>query len=56
MLNGQASGTNINVTASEFYYILTASDATAWKSKGLTISGANGTITSIKFLANPSVN
>lgn len=56
MLNGQASGANITVTASEFYYILTASDAADWKAKGLTISGANGTITSIKFLANPSVN
>ena len=56
MLNGNASGTNITVTASEFYYILTASDAADWKAKGLTISGAKGTITSIKFLANPSVN
>ena len=56
MLNGNASGTNITVTASEFYYILTASDAADWKAKGLTISGANGTITSIKFLENPSVN
>ena len=56
MLNGQASGENISVTASEFYYILTASDAVDWKAKGLTISGANGTITSIKFIANPSVN
>lgn len=56
MLNGNASGTNITVTASEFYYILTASDAADWKAKGLTISGANGIITSIKFIANPSVN
>ena len=56
ILNGQAGGENISVTASEIYYILTASDASAWKANGITISGANGTITSIKFLANPSTN
>lgn len=56
ILNGQAGGDNISVTASEIYYILTASDASAWKANGITISGANGTITSIKFLANPSTN
>ena len=52
-LNGNAGGENIHVSGKELYYIITASDAAAWKSKGLTISGGNGTITSIKFLANP---
>lgn len=42
------------VNGNDIYYVLTASDATAWKTSGLTISGAGGTVTSIKFLANPS--
>ena len=56
ILNGSASGDNISVTDIDLYYILTASDASAWSSNGLTISGTGGTITSVKFLANPSTN
>ena len=41
---------------SDIYYVLTADDASDWKAHGLTISGANGTVTSIKFLATPSAN
>lgn len=42
------------VNGNDIYYVLTASDATAWKTSGLIISGVGGTVTSIKFLANPS--
>ena len=50
-----SSGTTLT-DGSDIYYVLTASDASAWKASGLTISGANGTVTSIKFLASPSSN
>lgn len=49
------SGTTLT-DGSDIYYVLTASDASDWKASGLTISGANGTVTSVKFLASPSTN
>ena len=48
-LNGNAGGENIHVSGKELYYIITASDAVAWKAKGLIISGS-GTVSSIKFM------
>lgn len=48
-LNGNAGGENIHVSGKELYYIITASDAAAWKAKGLIISGS-GTVSSIKFM------
>lgn len=49
------SGTTLT-DGSDIYYVLTASDASDWKASGFTISGANGTVTSVKFLASPSTN
>lgn len=61
ILNGnvnKAEGDSYNVitpTAKDLYYMLTSSDAVAWKSKNIYIAGS-GTVTSVKFLANPSTN
>lgn len=52
IINGTASGDNISVSGTELYYVLTATDASDWKSSGLTISGQNGTVTGIYFQAN----
>ena len=57
IINGSADSDGV-ITASsiDLYYVLTSSDATAWKSQDMYIAGQNGTVTSVKFLASPSTN
>lgn len=51
-LNGKLSGDDFGIAAGtvDFYYVLTASDARAWKNNGFGIVGPGLTITSIKFM------
>lgn len=52
IVNAVDGGENFNVSAGavDVYYILTASDAAAWKANGFGIVGPGLTITSIKFM------
>ncbi|MCR4579463.1 MAG: glycoside hydrolase family 5 protein [Treponema sp.] len=51
ILNGSVNTSSgvITATASELYYVLTASDATAWKSQDIYLAGQNGTVTGVYF-------
>ena len=53
IVNGSAGGDDV-ITASskDLYYILTASDASAWNTQDIYIAGQNGTITGAYFQAN----
>ncbi len=53
IINGTADSDGvITASATELYYVLTAADATAWKSNDIYIAGQNGTITKTEFQAS----
>ena len=58
IVNGSADSDGvITASSTDLYYVLTASDATAWKSNDIYIAGPTTvTVSSVKFLASPSSN
>jgi endoglucanase len=52
IVNGSASDGVITVSDTDLYYVLTSSDASAWKSQDMYIAGQNGTVTGVYFQAS----
>lgn len=52
VINGKLAGENFTISSGtlDFYYVLTESDASDWKTNGCGIVGPDLTITSIKFM------
>ncbi|MCR5188386.1 MAG: glycoside hydrolase family 5 protein [Treponema sp.] len=57
IVNGSSNSDSvITASSTDLYYVLTSSDASAWKSNNIYIAGQNGTVSAVKFLATPASN
>lgn len=55
VVNGSVSSDGaIRASTTDLYYVLTDSDANAWKTNNIYLTGQDGTVTAVKFLASPS--